>query len=348
VSPAERTGPGKRATFRVIAKAAGVSPATVSHVYSGHRPVSAEVERRVLELAEQMGYTANSAARGLSIGRAYVVALHVPFSEDDVVYSPFLASSIVSISTALAAEGYATLMLPSQPHEALPTAQSLIRASRIDAALMLDPSPDDAPTADEIDRAGLPVVTVGKLTNRLDLPWVDGDVPAQFSDALDHLSERGYRAPALVTFPGKQSFLEESETAFRAWCRAHKVKPVVYKTDGITDDSTDRCVEQLRASRFDSILCADDMFALSMRRSLIAADRADVAIIGTGNSRSAQEATPGLTSIATHAVDRGRHAAALLIDLVNGKEPASRHIVVPHQLAVRDSTPQRDVASRRH
>ena len=55
----------RMATIRDVARVAGVSPTTVSHVLSNRRPVSAETKKKVLEAVEQTGYVPNAIAQGL-------------------------------------------------------------------------------------------------------------------------------------------------------------------------------------------------------------------------------------------------------------------------------------------
>ncbi|NLV59505.1 MAG: LacI family transcriptional regulator [Clostridiales bacterium] len=74
-------------TIREIAKLAGVSPTTVSRVLNNSRAVQPEICERVLQVAAQMGYTPNAAARALvkkgtnAIG-VVVNNLHDPFFHD--------------------------------------------------------------------------------------------------------------------------------------------------------------------------------------------------------------------------------------------------------------------------
>jgi DNA-binding LacI/PurR family transcriptional regulator len=336
----------RRVTISDIAEAAGVSTATASHALSGRRPVSPEAAENVRRAVAALGYTPNATARALASGRSFVLAMYMPFAPDELTVSPFFAASIVSISTAISEHGYALLMLPSEPGIAETHARSLIAARRIDGALMLDPDPADEIVAAAFDDLHVPLVTVGKLKGRVDGPWVDGDVVAQFTDALDHLYVRGYRRPALVTFPGEQSFLCEAEAAYREWCASVDRTPIVFKTASVVDESPDRCVGELATTDFDSVLCADDMLASSILIRLRTLGITQVGVVGTGDSRHARESTPPLTSIATHAVDRGRHAAQLLLDLIDDKKPARLQITIPHELIVRESTPAVDVTQR--
>lgn len=74
-------------TIKEIGKLAGVSPTTVSRVLNNSRAVQPEIYEKVLAVAEQMGYTPNTAARALvkkgtnAIG-VVVNNLHDPFFHD--------------------------------------------------------------------------------------------------------------------------------------------------------------------------------------------------------------------------------------------------------------------------
>lgn len=59
------------ATFKDIAKACGVSVATVSKALNGHNDISQATKEKVREAARQLGYMPNSAARALKTNRTY-------------------------------------------------------------------------------------------------------------------------------------------------------------------------------------------------------------------------------------------------------------------------------------
>lgn len=72
---AARSGTG--VTYEEIARAAGVSTATVSRVLSGSAPVSDRRRRLVLETAERMAYRPSRPARALRRQQADMVGLVV-------------------------------------------------------------------------------------------------------------------------------------------------------------------------------------------------------------------------------------------------------------------------------
>ena len=67
-----------RVTIEDVAAASGVSPTTVSHVFSGHRPVNAETRRMVREIAANLGYRPNAVAQSLRSRRTQTIMIVVP------------------------------------------------------------------------------------------------------------------------------------------------------------------------------------------------------------------------------------------------------------------------------
>ncbi|MFD1720302.1 LacI family DNA-binding transcriptional regulator [Amnibacterium endophyticum] len=82
------------ATLHDVAKAAGVSPRTVSNVVNDYPFVSASTRERVLKAIESLGYRPNLAARGLRLGRTGVITLVVPDLRN--AYFAELADSVIS------------------------------------------------------------------------------------------------------------------------------------------------------------------------------------------------------------------------------------------------------------
>jgi LacI family transcriptional regulator len=72
----------KRPSIKDVAALAGVSTATVSHVFSGKKQVNEARVLRVRKAAAELGYEVDRAASQLRSGRARVVAVIVPDLED--------------------------------------------------------------------------------------------------------------------------------------------------------------------------------------------------------------------------------------------------------------------------
>src|SRR5689334_60808 len=72
---ARRMNQRTRATLKEVAARAGVSIATVSNVFSGRKPVNAELRAKVEEAAKALSYQVDRAASQLRSGRTKVLGV---------------------------------------------------------------------------------------------------------------------------------------------------------------------------------------------------------------------------------------------------------------------------------
>lgn len=91
----------KKVSIKDVAKAAGVSTATVSNVFSGKKPVKAGLAAKVRDVAAELGYSVNKAASLLRSGRSSVVIILVPDLSD-----PFFTSIITEVEQLAREDGY--------------------------------------------------------------------------------------------------------------------------------------------------------------------------------------------------------------------------------------------------
>src|SRR5579872_7036176 len=94
------------ATIREVASRAGVSVATVSYVLNDTRKVRPETEQRVLLAAKELGYSPNTAARSLVVGRSSMVGLVVPDIEN-----PFFPEITKAFQEAATLAGMETIVM---------------------------------------------------------------------------------------------------------------------------------------------------------------------------------------------------------------------------------------------
>src|ERR1700743_2419353 len=94
-----------------IARRAGVSAPAVSIVLNDHntRRVSAAKRARILELADEMGYTPNEIAKALAERRTRLLGLAVPF-RDPIFFNQFIAQALSGIQSSLMDRGYNLLV----------------------------------------------------------------------------------------------------------------------------------------------------------------------------------------------------------------------------------------------
>ncbi|MER5325646.1 LacI family DNA-binding transcriptional regulator [Streptosporangium roseum] len=185
--------PRKRATIREVAKATGLSPASVSYALRGMQ-VSEETIERVRRVAAELGYEADPIARALASGRTGMIGLLCGSLED--LWQQALA---VGIGRALKDNDRYALILDAtgDPSRERTLARQL-RDQRVDA-LIVQPVDPAAPLWAELCES-LPVVSIGdSLAGASTAGEVVFDNRAGVTLALEHMRDRGHRRVAVLT-----------------------------------------------------------------------------------------------------------------------------------------------------
>ncbi len=329
------------ASIRDVAEAAGVSITTVSHALNGKGRIAASTRERVRRAAKEIGYRPSASARSLAGGRTGLLALSVSSPTDlllslaDVDY--FMQLTNAATITALEA-GYALVTLPVAKDE------SLLTRVNVDGAVIVDPVARD-PSIAHLRERGVPVVTTGRELGSEERGWwVDNDHRASTRWALDHLEAQGAKRVALITGPPIVSYSADLIAAYTGWCAERGYEPL---TETVTRSATEAGGYAAATRLFtrspppDAIYVGLDRLALG---ALLAAQArglsvpGDVLLAACTDSAASRAADPPLTAVNLGPERIGHAAAEMLIDLVEGREPAEAHRVMPVELVVRDST----------
>ena len=101
--------PRGRATAEMVAARAKVSRVAVSRAFNPHTSLKPEKRELILKVAQELNYTPDRAARALVSGRSHLVGVIVPD-----VCSHWESQEIDALTTALQAEGFATLLFKTR------------------------------------------------------------------------------------------------------------------------------------------------------------------------------------------------------------------------------------------
>lgn len=325
-------------TIFEVAEAAGVSITTVSHVFSGKRPVKERTRRRVAGAAESLGYSPRRTARALASGRTMTLAIQFPYQAADVLFNPYFSEMIPAMSEAAVGRGYAFVFVPPDPPRDSFLAP-LIEQRGIDGAILLDPVLGDVfPTV--LAEAAVPFVSLGRVPDAPDAPRVDQDFGAAFAQLAGHLSEAGYVRPALLSLPGQLTTLLDLQEAFEA---AYEGGVVAVAADGSDHAAEDAARELLAGTQpADAIVCISERHAASVYRTAMDLGLSipeDVGVAALGDAIAAGMHPP-LTSVAMFADHAGRALVEMVHRVVEGGAiPALT--LVPFELHARESTARR-------
>ena len=95
-----------RITMGDVARAAGVSPMTVSNSYRYPERVQEQTRRRILEVAGELGYVPNLAAGSLAAGQSRVIGAAIPSMRNSSFYR-----YVLGMQNAVAEVGYKLVLM---------------------------------------------------------------------------------------------------------------------------------------------------------------------------------------------------------------------------------------------
>jgi DNA-binding LacI/PurR family transcriptional regulator len=184
-----------------IARRAGVTKSSVSFALNGRPGVSEGTRRRILAIAEELGWQPNTAARALSDGRAGAYGLVVDRPARTLGIEPFFMQLISGIQVELSERRVSLLLTLAEDTEAqIAVYREWWASRRVDGVFLVDVAVAD-PRITALEELGLPAVVIGHPVGAGSLPAVWSDDAEGVRAALVHLAALGHRAVAHVSGP---------------------------------------------------------------------------------------------------------------------------------------------------
>lgn len=328
-------------TISDVAAAAGVSKGTVSLALNGHKGVGESTRRRILTIAESLGWSPSLMARGLASSRTFAIGLVLERDPRLLGTDPFFAGFIAGIESVLATHEF-TLVLAVAHGDAAKAAYRKLAAGRVDGFILTDLLMDDS-RIDLLGGFGLPAVTLNRPAIDSPFPAVCLEGSESIKNAVRHLVELGHRRIAHIG--GPQGYVHGRMRRL-AWAEAMveaDLEPELFVEADFTAEQGSSATMMLLQGKTPptAIVYANDIMATagqSKAQTLGYSVPEDLSIVGYDNAEFAQYLNPPLTTIEADPMSWGREAAGLLLSLVGGAQNA-RDIVLPSpRLIVRGSS----------
>src|SRR3954452_3177448 len=197
-------------TMAEVARLAGVSVTTVSHVINGTRPASERTRRSVLAAIERTGYRPNTLARALARGGTQSLGLAI-----SGLSTPYFMDVVAAVEAAAGRAGHTLLLgdTHEDPEHELRIVKTL--AERQVDGLLLAPSVGALEGAlPYLESAGVPVVLLDRFVDApLDQVGCDNEQPT--ARLVEHLIDIGHTRIAMaIGIPGL-STTEERVRGYR-------------------------------------------------------------------------------------------------------------------------------------
>ncbi|MBJ7221928.1 MULTISPECIES: LacI family DNA-binding transcriptional regulator [unclassified Brenneria] len=324
-------------TLEDVARAAGLSPMTVSRALNNPQIVRPETIGKVMEAVRATGYIPNMLAGGLASKRSKLIAVVVPQINNNM-----FVDTVQAISDELAVRGYHMLLcVAGYTHESETDIVATILSRRPDG-IVLTGIHHSSELKKIILNASIPVVEIWDLTPT-PLDMLVGFSHERIGNSIaQYLLIKGYLRLGLLWTEDR-----------RAGQRKKGIHEIMQAQPGCHISETSvplpatlalgrRGLSNLLADggRFDAIICSSDTLAQGAImeagvRGLSVPDK--LAVIGFGDLDFASHNTPSITTIRIDRWKIGKDAAAMLAEKIEGKNVTEPIVDIGFSLIERES-----------
>ena len=332
-------------TIYEIAKAAGVAPGTVSKVFNNYSTINDETKRRVMEVANAMGYRPNITASSLKTKQSFVVG--VVFSENAGIGLDhhFFSNILEHFRHRMGEMGYDVIFINKYLGGQEIGYLEHCKYRNVDGVLIITASPDDIDMYKLLE-SKIKCVTTDMVIESA--PFVMSDNVDGGRQAVSYLYEMGHRrighiAGALDTMAGG-----ERMAGYRAGLKdvGLEFDPNLIIESGwfTAEQAYTATFEYIK--RFDrdtmptALFVASDVMALSVMKALKKMNikvPEDISIIGFDDLDVCTLMNPELTSIRQDTIKLADRIAKTLYMLITDSDQVTQPERIPVELVVRET-----------
>jgi LacI family transcriptional regulator len=326
-------------TIRDVARAAGVSVATVSRAFNDSGPVHAETKQRIREVALAMRYVPNGAARTLTTSKANACGVLLPD-----LYGEFFSEVIRGIDQTARRQGHHILV--SSSHDDQAELEAAVRAmrGRVDGLILMVPDIDiRAVQANLPDQIPVVLINAADGAGAFDTITIDNYGGAYAM--VRHLLATGRDKVAIITGSPRNHDARERLRGYSAalWDGGAEWRADWEIPGDFTEAGGYRAAKALAMldPRPNAVFAANDAMAigaLSAFRELGLLVPVDIAVGGFDDVPMSRYMSPPLTSVHVAISELGVQAMTTLLDAIRDQnQHVRRRIVLSATLRVRDS-----------
>lgn len=313
-------------SIKDIAKAAGVSHATVSRALHSSDLVRPETAQRIRTIAQQFGYSPNAVGRSLATSRTQTIGVVVTTIAD-----PIVAEMVSGVEAVARAHGYSVYLANCQadPETELQVVQSF-HERRVDGILVFA-SRVGALYEPIVEQMRTPIILINNQHPSSYKYSVNIDSIPGSRAAVGHLIELGHRN---IAYLGDRFGYQTDLDRFSGYRQALELAGIQARTewivhgDGKIEGGTLAMRKLLALPTVPSaVFCYNDMTAIGALRAIHEQSLrvpADISLVGFDDLLLASHTTPPLTTVSQPKHQMGRMAAETLLRILAGHDGESR------------------------
>lgn len=322
-----------------VARAAGVSVTTVSHVINRTRVVSPATERAVMAAVAQCGYVPEATARSLRQVGARTIGVAM-----SAISNVYFGEAVHAIENEAAAHGFTILLADTHDrttNEIRVVADFLERGVE---AVILAPASDGRDAVAQAARAGVCLTLVDRLVPGAPVDQVGSENVAPTRELVTHLIDAGHRRIALISgLPGVVT-TEERVAGYQQALRGSgiRVRPDLIRSGGSDVAGGRSALTALLdlPKPPTAVLVANNLMTIGALqgvrdRGLTVPD--DLALVAFDDFPWADVFHPRLTTMAQPTELLGREAVRMVLARLADPGLPPRRVVMPPTFRHRDS-----------
>ncbi len=333
-------------TIKDIAKAAGVSPSTVSRVVSNHPRISKATSQKVKRIMEEMGYHPNVMAKSLVSKTTKTLAIMLPRPAEELFQDFFFGELLRGILTQSTRSGYDMLLAAAtSPQDENETISRLVLGRRVDGVILLSARTND-PLIDLLDSYRFPTVLIGRSGgHHQHILSVDNNNEQAAFDATHHLILQGHERIGFVSGPPNLTVSHDRMEGYRRAMREAglAIRPEWIVEGEFLQQSGYRAMSFLMGmpERPSGLVVIDDVVGFGVLRGLHELGYkvpGDISLVSFNNIALSELASPPISSIDIGTYQLGYTASQLLIKRINEEIIHQHRTIIPHRMIVRESS----------
>ncbi len=329
-------------TIKNVANAAGVSLGTASMALNGKEGVNEETRRRVLEIAEELGYRPNQYARLLTSKKTYTIGLIVTD-----ISNPFFGIIIEYIEQALEERGY-ELMLGISNGSISKEKKCILKFIdlRVDGVIIV-PSHKQSPDIThllELRERKIPLCFITTYYDDMDASCVMTDLSDGSYQLTSYLLSAGHRRIVYIignrAIPVSNLRVEGYLSAFRK--AGHEFNPDWIVVDEATFEGGYHATGNLLSGPLpDAILAMNDIMAMGVIKRLKEAGvrvPEDISVAGYDDLIYSSLLETPLTTVRQPVLQMCTRSVEILLQRMENCTSPTEKVLLRPQLIVRAST----------
>lgn len=330
------------ATIKDVAKLAGVSATTVSHVINKSRFVSPGTKARVVEAMRELNYQPNAVARSLRMKTSNTIGLII-----SDISNPFFTNLVRGVEDVANSKGKNLILCNTdEKTEKEETYLRILRQKQVDGIIM-------APTGGPLEflrqliEVGFPLVFIDRLPDGIQVPTVTVNNEKASCDAVRHLTSLGHVRIGVVTgMTGISSTVERMKGYERALSEngIETDERLVVEGWSRVEGGYDAAMRLLSLKpRPTAIFATNNLMTIGVMRALRDCGLRcpeDMSVVGFDDFDWASAFHPYLTTVAQPVYELGATAANLLFKRMKARRMSGNpaRVVLEARLIVREST----------